>query len=84
MIKIYLPYHEASVIVIEKSLLDFEYKSRMTKAGIDRFMPNPINRKPCAMVANDCNNSRNSYIHNLLFKFVYKITLLHLLVPAST
>lgn len=48
-----LPYHEASVIVIEKSLSDFWYKSRMTIADIDRFIPNPINRKLCAMVAND-------------------------------
>lgn len=51
-----LPYHEASVIVIENSLFGFRYKSRMTIADIDRFMPNPMNRKLCAIVAKHCAN----------------------------
>lgn len=51
----YLPYQEASVVVSENSPSDSRYKSRMTIAGIDIFMPNPMNRKLCATVANVCN-----------------------------
>lgn len=52
-----LPYHDASVIVNENSLLEpFAYKSRMTIAGIVKFIPNPMNKKLCAMLAYSCND----------------------------
>lgn len=52
-----LPYHEASFIVNENCLLDpFVYKSRMTIAGIVKFIPNPMNKKLCATVAYNYND----------------------------